>query len=100
MGFIDQLVIAADQALKTLSGVAVAARPAPGREQPGGNNARVSAGLMRVNHAGEVCAQALYSGQALFARDPHVRAALKGAAAEERDHLAWCRSRLKDLDAR
>ena len=46
---------------------------------------------MRVNHTGEICAQALYSGQALFARDERVRAALLGAAAEERDHLAWCR---------
>jgi ubiquinone biosynthesis monooxygenase Coq7 len=55
---------------------------------------------MRVNHAGEICAQALYSGQALVARDVRVRAALQSAAAEERDHLAWCRSRLADLDSR
>lgn len=55
---------------------------------------------MRVNHTGEVCAQALYSGQALVARDPDVRAALQSAAAEERDHLAWCRDRLAQLDAR
>ncbi len=55
---------------------------------------------MRVNHAGEICAQALYSGQALVARDERVRAALREAAAEERDHLAWCRSRLADLGAR
>ena len=55
---------------------------------------------MRVNHTGEICAQALYSGQALFARDERVRAVLLGAAAEERDHLAWCRGRLTELGSR
>jgi ubiquinone biosynthesis monooxygenase Coq7 len=55
---------------------------------------------MRVNHTGEVCAQALYSGQALVARDARVRVALQAAAAEERDHLAWCRGRLQQLDSR
>jgi ubiquinone biosynthesis monooxygenase Coq7 len=97
---VDQLLTAADEALRTLSGAGTAARPAPGRDEPGGSEPRVSAGLMRVNHTGEVCAQALYSGQALVARDARVRAALQTAAADERDHLAWCRDRLKDLDAR
>jgi ubiquinone biosynthesis monooxygenase Coq7 len=55
---------------------------------------------MRVNHTGEVCAQALYSGQAMVARDPAIRSALITAAAEERDHLAWCRDRLSDLQSR
>ena len=55
---------------------------------------------MRVNHTGEICAQALYSGQSVFARDPSVRSALRRAAAEERDHLAWCRSRLEELHSR
>src|SRR5688500_19532954 len=55
---------------------------------------------MRVNPTGEVGAQALYSGQALVARDARVQGALQSAAAEERDHLAWCRDRLKDLDSR
>ena len=55
---------------------------------------------MRVNHTGEICAQALYSGQALVARDMRVRSALQVAASEERDHLAWCRRRLDELDAR
>ena len=55
---------------------------------------------MRVNHSGEICAQALYSGQALVARDPVVRDALQSAAMEERDHLAWCRDRLADLNSR
>jgi ubiquinone biosynthesis monooxygenase Coq7 len=55
---------------------------------------------MRVDHAGEVCAQALYAGQALMARDEGVREALEHAAAEERDHLAWCGERLRELDSR
>ena len=96
---VDHLLIAADEALRTLSGSASAARASPAREARAGGDPRVSAGLMRVNHTGEICAQALYSGQALFARDDRVRAALQGAAAEERDHLAWCRGRLKELDA-
>jgi 3-demethoxyubiquinol 3-hydroxylase len=100
MTFLDQILIAADEALKTLSGVAPASRPAPGSEAAGGSDPRLSAGLMRVNHSGEICAQALYSGQALFARDPRVRGALQSAAAEERDHLAWCRARLGELGSR
>ena len=55
---------------------------------------------MRVNHTGEVCAQALYSGQSLVARDAKIRAALVDAAAEERDHQSWCRDRLSDLQSR
>jgi len=102
-GLLDSLLIAADEALHALSGAANAARPSPGgsRDVPASDrDRRVSAGLMRVNHTGEICAQALYSGQALVARDPAVRAALQKAAAEERDHLAWCRERLADLDSR
>jgi 3-demethoxyubiquinol 3-hydroxylase len=97
---VDQLLIAADEALRTLAGVATAARPLPGRDETGGSQSRHSAGLMRVNHSGEICAQALYSGQALFARSAEVRAALQTAAAEERDHLAWCRTRLQELGSR
>lgn len=98
---VDSLLIAADEALRTLAGVATAARPTPGREEAGGSQQpRHSAGLMRVNHSGEICAQALYSGQALFARSDQVRAALQTAAAEERDHLAWCRTRLQELGSR
>jgi ubiquinone biosynthesis monooxygenase Coq7 len=78
----------------------ILSRPAPGREANDGSNPRLSAGLMRVNHTGEICAQALYSGQALFARDPRVRGVLQSAAAEERDHLAWCRARLDELGSR
>ena len=98
--FLDELIIAADEALRTLAGAIEPGRASPARAAPPGGDPRVSAGLMRVNHAGEVCAQALYSGQALFARDPGVRAALQAAAAEERDHLAWCRARLEELGSR
>ena len=97
---VDQLFIAADEALRALAGVAQPARPAPGTPSGKGTQAALSAGLMRVNHTGEICAQALYSGQALFARDARVRAALQDAASEERDHLAWCRTRLAELGSR
>ncbi len=101
---IDRLIVAADKALRTLSGVAGASRPVPGvvaSSEPGSEAERDHvAGLMRVNHAGEICAQALYAGQAVVARNPEVRAALDHAGAEERDHLQWCRKRLEELDAR
>ena len=98
--FLDHVLSAADEGLRTLAGVARAARPTPGERGGASSDARHSAGLMRVNHTGEICAQALYSGQALLARDPAVRDALRRAAAEERDHLAWCRDRLQELHAR
>jgi len=101
LSFLDRLIVAVDEGLRTLSGSAHPMRPSPTHEGQGSGDApEVSAGLMRVNHAGEVCAQALYSGQSLFARDDRVRAALRAAAAEERDHLSWCRSRLAELGAR
>lgn len=99
-GLIDQLLAAADEGLRTLAGVVTPARAMPGEGAARGSDERLSAGLMRVNHTGEICAQALYSGQALLARDDRVRAALRSAAAEERDHLAWCRTRLGQLGAR
>ena len=79
-----------------------AQRPAPGgpgepRPEP---ERRLAAGLMRVNHAGEVAAQGLYHGQALVARDPAVRGLLEQAAREETDHLAWCEQRLRELNDR
>jgi ubiquinone biosynthesis monooxygenase Coq7 len=84
------------------------ARPASRRRTPGDPAAapadqserRRAAGLMRVNHAGEIAAQGLYQGQALTARSPATRAALVRAAGEEGDHLAWCRERLEELGAR
>jgi ubiquinone biosynthesis monooxygenase Coq7 len=100
---IDQLLSAADEALRTLAGEVVAARSSPCSDAtvPSSEaDRRLAAGLMRVNHTGEICAQALYSGQALVARDPQVRHVLESAAAEERDHLAWCRGRLAELDSR
>lgn len=99
---VDRLLIVADNALRTLSGAVVPSRPVPGEasSQPEGDDERRHvAGLMRVDHAGEVCAQALYAGQALMARDDGVREALEHAAAEERDHLAWCGERLRELDS-
>jgi len=102
-GAIDPLLIAAEEALRTLSGTVHPRRPAPGKgeSEPTLIEERPHVvGLMRVNHAGEVCAQALYSGQALVARDPAVRKALQSAGAEERDHLAWCRERLDELGSR
>ena len=102
-GVLDSLLIAADEALRALSGAVVAQRPSPGSgNEPAldERERRVSSGLMRVNHTGEICAQALYSGQALVARDGRIRSALQSAAAEERDHLAWCRRRLGELGSR
>lgn len=102
----DHLVLAADQAMRTLlPGAATANRPSPAQDHPGDapldndsrDSRRHAAGLMRVNHTGEVCAQALYAGQALTARLPDVREAMAQAAREEEDHLAWCDARLKEL---
>ena len=72
---------------------------APGQALPEAERAE-SVRLMRVNHAGEVAAQALYQGQALTARDPQVKSAMQEAAAEEVDHLAWCEQRLRELNGR
>ena len=99
---VDSLLIAADNALRTLAGRTAASRPTPGPRGDAPLSAderRHSAGLMRVNHTGEICAQALYAGQSLVARDAQVREALEHAGAEERDHLAWCRDRLAALDS-
>jgi ubiquinone biosynthesis monooxygenase Coq7 len=101
---LDLAVIAADRVLKTLAGQHVPERASPSQamtaSQLDETGKAHAAGLMRVNHAGEVCAQALYEGQALVARDARVRDALLAAAREEEDHLAWCDERLKELDSR
>lgn len=101
---IDRVLIDAQNALDTVFGTAAAERPNPGREAPDvvldEAERRHAAGLMRVNHVGEVCAQALYVGQAAVARDPATRDALLHAAREETDHLAWCAERLRELDDR
>ena len=102
--FLDRLVMTADNALRTVFGrppVSERADPAAGLEEPELSPAerRHVAGLMRVNHAGEVSAQALYQGQALTARLPEVRDKLERAALEENDHLVWCERRLRELDS-
>jgi ubiquinone biosynthesis monooxygenase Coq7 len=100
----DRLIVAFDRALRTLAGTASSARTYPGErapEQPlSDDDRRHAEGLMRVNHTGEVCAQALYDGQALFARDAALRERLETAAREETDHLAWTSQRLRELDGR
>ena len=94
----------AQRALGAASGTVVAARENPGNPQPeielDPAARRHSAGLMRINHTGEVCAQALYVGQAAVARDAGTRNHLLAAAQEEADHLAWCGERLAELDSR
>ncbi|HEX3633288.1 MAG TPA: 2-polyprenyl-3-methyl-6-methoxy-1,4-benzoquinone monooxygenase [Casimicrobiaceae bacterium] len=101
---IDQLIVGFDRALRTLSGTASAARPNPAGAIAGDaltpEERRHAAGLMRVNHTGEVCAQALYQAQALVARDPEVKQCFAAAAREEEDHLAWTQERLSELGDR
>jgi ubiquinone biosynthesis monooxygenase Coq7 len=99
---LDHLVANVDLGLRTLLGrPATTGRADPGRALPEASltdaERSVSAGLMRVNHAGEVCAQALYQGQALTACASEVRAKLDRAAREENDHLAWCERRVEEL---
>jgi ubiquinone biosynthesis monooxygenase Coq7 len=101
---IDELILGFDRALRTLSGTVTAARASPAAARPEAalNEAerRHAAGLMRVNHTGEICAQALYHAQSLTARDPAIRSRLAEAAREEEDHLAWTEQRLEELNAR
>jgi 3-demethoxyubiquinol 3-hydroxylase len=102
---IDKLIVQLDQALRTLvpgSVVATRVNPAAGAETPelSPDESKHAAGLMRINHTGEVCAQALYQGQALTARLPAVRSSMEQAAQEECDHLSWCETRLDELGSR
>ena len=101
---IDRLIIGLDRALRTLCGPAVSLRPVPGENLPNPElsaaEKRHAAALMRVNHSGEVCAQALYQGQALTARDVAARTTLEHAAAEETEHLAWTAQRIDELGGR
>lgn len=102
----DSVIAAADQALRTLAGGASAGRPMPRPRSPVDDSAlsaeerRLAGALMRVNHVGEVCAQALYAAQGLSARSPEVRQQLEAAGREETDHLAWCERRLEELGSR
>ncbi|WP_308363883.1 MULTISPECIES: 2-polyprenyl-3-methyl-6-methoxy-1,4-benzoquinone monooxygenase [unclassified Microbulbifer] len=102
---LDRLLLQADRALRTLSpGAPAHGRPSPARVEEEAEltetERKHAAGLMRVNHSGEVCAQALYQGQALTAKLPEVRGEMERAADEEIDHLAWCEQRLRELDSR
>ena len=101
---LDRLLVDAQNALGTLAGKPVARRPNPAGNTPDveldATERRHAAGLMRINHVGEVCAQGLYFGQAAVARDPQTREHLLEAAQEETDHLAWCGDRLHELDSR
>ena len=97
----DELIIGFDRALRTLSGTASSRRPNPAAGLPEQKLTQAerghAGGLMRVNHTGEVCAQALYQAQALAARDPQLRQRFVQAASEEEDHLAWAQQRLAEL---
>ncbi len=101
---LDNVISSADQALRTLTRSAHAARPMPLPIQGGPAldpaQRKLSGALMRVNHVGEVCAQALYAAQALTARTPELRAQMLAAGREETDHLAWTERRLADLGDR
>lgn len=102
----DDLIASADLALRTLTGGGGAGRPMPrSANDPQAaelspSERRLSGALMRVNHVGEVCAQALYAAQALTARTPALRAQMQAAGREETDHLAWTERRLADLGDR
>lgn len=98
---LDRVLASVDHGLRTVFATPAAARPSPASEcdpvQLSAEQAQLSGALMRVNHVGEVCAQALYQSQALFSRDPELRQHFKVAAQEEVDHLAWTQQRLDEL---
>jgi ubiquinone biosynthesis monooxygenase Coq7 len=101
---LDRLIIEFDKGLRTIFASPSTRRPVPGAELPEADLSveakRHAAALMRVNHVGEVCAQALYQGQALTSRDPSLADALRQAAQEETEHLAWTESRISELGGR
>ena len=102
---VDQLVLGLDQALETLFGKPkVTERSNPALDIPDSELSDAerdhTARLMRINHTGEVCAQALYQGQAATARDPSVKQSMERSAQEENDHLDWCETRIKELGGR
>lgn len=98
---LDHVIVGLDKALRVVGGVATMSRPNPGAQAVDSElsdaERRHAAGLMRVNHVGEVCAQALYDAQANFAHTPAIRAQFEQAGREEEDHLAWCAQRLSEL---
>ena len=101
---LDELIVAFDKGLRTVFAPAQSLRSTPGDSLPEGGLTEAqkahAAALMRVNHTGEICAQALYQGQALTARNPQARAALEQAAREETEHLAWTEQRVEALGGR
>jgi ubiquinone biosynthesis monooxygenase Coq7 len=101
---LDQLLARCERALEAIAGSPEAQRPSPANGVTEAEldeaERRHAAGLMRINHTGEVCAQALYLGQAVLARNADTREHLLHAADEETDHLAWCAARLKELGSR
>ncbi len=102
---VDHLLNQFDQALRTLSGQPqTTGRPTPGAASPEAELDDVQrnhvARLMRINHTGEICAQALYQGQALTARNPAIQDSMRQSAAEENDHLQWCAQRIQTLNGR
>ena len=100
----DRCIVEFDKALRTLFGGAAQMRSGPGSDIPEADMSTAerkhAAALMRVNHAGEVCAQALYSGQSLTAKNADVRSVLEQSAREETEHLAWTASRIEELGGR
>ena len=104
MNTLDRWLSSVDNALRTVSGSVRATRPSPATgpigEPMDEASRRLSGALMRVNHVGEVCAQALYQAQAMSARTPTLRLQMERAAREETDHLAWTQMRLDELGAR
>ncbi len=100
MSLLDRFITEFDVALRSLAGGAQARRAMPSAENAATLDSAErahAAGLMRVNHVGEVCAQALYQSQKILARSPETRAMLDHAAQEEMDHMAWCEERLSEL---
>lgn len=101
---LDQLIVQFDKGLRTVFAPAQTKRPLPGDDLPEAEMSeeekREAARLMRINHSGEICAQALYQGQALTARNPDARAALEEASWEETEHLHWTENRVHDLGGR
>ncbi|ATE60810.1 2-polyprenyl-3-methyl-6-methoxy-1,4-benzoquinone monooxygenase [Thauera sinica] len=101
---IDQLILEFDKALRTVFAPARTVRPVPGDDLPDAPledaERRHAAALMRVNHVGEICAQALYQGQAMMSRNPAIREALQQASNEETEHLAWTERRIAELGGR
>jgi ubiquinone biosynthesis monooxygenase Coq7 len=101
---VDRAIVELDRALRTIAGAHTARRPSPADAAPESDldseQRAHAAALMRVNHVGEVCAQALYQGQALTARNDAIKESLGRAAQEEEDHLAWSADRIRELGGR